>query len=199
MYLKKGDRLRPRCLSLFSRHIEIGYFDKWDWLRLRCLSHLSSSTSTHIQPWSPARPQRRFKPKLLRSLDLPIRVAKRGPPFNTRSKCRQLSFRLYAVDDSSPMYRPGNRPIGQQPLWAATFGRIQARPFLILTSLYEVRPQGIAFDVTQHSQIMFVILNRERLKPPLPDMSASLVMSMIPPHMSGQQPLHPATQITISS
>ena len=41
---------------------------------------------------------------------------------------------------------------------------------------------------------MFIALNREALKAPLPDMSAAAIMLVITTHMARQQPLHELTQ-----
>ena len=44
---------------------------------------------------------------------------------------------------------------------------------------------------------MLVLLNRESLKSPLPHMTATSIMPMIPPHMGRQKPLHPSPQTPI--
>ena len=49
-------------------------------------------------------------------------------------------------------------------------------------------------NVTQHHQQVFIALNRETLKPPLPDVSAGSIMFVITAHVTRQQPLHELTQ-----
>ena len=51
---------------------------------------------------------------------------------------------------------------------------------------------------TQDGQVMLIILNGKGLKSSLPYVTTPLVVQMIPTHVSGHQPLHPPTQITIS-
>jgi hypothetical protein len=44
---------------------------------------------------------------------------------------------------------------------------------------------------------MVVLLNRESLKTPLPNMTAGFVVLMIAMHMRRQEPLHPLPEITV--
>ena len=76
--------------------------------------------------------------------------------------------------------------------------RVEAGPAPFLGSLYEMGAQGVAFEVPQHHTEMIVLLNREGLESTLPDMSAGVVMLLIPANMSRQQPVNPPAQVPIA-
>ena len=44
---------------------------------------------------------------------------------------------------------------------------------------------------------MFVGFNRKGFEPALPDVTAAVVVTMVSPHVRGQEPLHPTTEIAI--
>ena len=58
-------------------------------------------------------------------------------------------------------------------------------------------PRRIPFNVAEHRDQIFVILNRERLEPPLPDVPRGPVMAMVSVRVSCEQPLHPSSQVAI--
>lgn len=61
----------------------------------------------------------------------------------------------------------------------------------------QFRPEGISLNVTQHGQVMLVLLDGEGLEAALPDMAAAAVMPVVAAHMGGQEPLHPAAEIAV--
>ena len=64
-------------------------------------------------------------------------------------------------------------------------------------TLHQARTQGVSLDVSQDHQQVPVLLNREGLEPSLPDMPRGVVVTLVPANVSGQQPVHPGSQVAI--
>lgn len=74
-----------------------------------------------------------------------------------------------------------------------------ARPLPILRMSYQFRTQRVPLYVAHRRQQVHVLLNWKRLEPALPHVAAgpSATLSMIPPDMRRQQPLHVSTEVVI--
>jgi hypothetical protein len=59
----------------------------------------------------------------------------------------------------------------------------------------EAGAERIPFDVSEDRQQVFVLFDRKCLEASLPDMSAGIVVAMIPSHVRRHQPLHPTAQV----
>jgi hypothetical protein len=57
--------------------------------------------------------------------------------------------------------------------------------------------QWVTLDVAQDCEQMVVFLDGKSLESALPNVSAGFEVLMVPPHMGGLQPLHPAAKIAI--
>jgi hypothetical protein len=57
---------------------------------------------------------------------------------------------------------------------------------------------SVAFDIAHHREQVPIVLDGKSLESPLTQMAAGTVMTMIPPHVRGEQPLHPAPQVAIA-
>jgi hypothetical protein len=71
-------------------------------------------------------------------------------------------------------------------------------PGPLFSSLHDVRPDRIAFHISQNRQQVLVLLDGKSLESSLPHMSAALIVTVVAPHMRRQQPLHPTTQIAVA-
>ena len=97
-----------------------------------------------------------------------------------------------------PAARAGHRPIGQQ-LRPPAAAPSQARPGPGFGLRHEAGPQRIALHIAQHGEQVLVLIDRKRLKTPLPHVAAAVVVPMVAADMGGEQPLHPAAQVAVAA
>ena len=79
----------------------------------------------------------------------------------------------------------------------AEANRRRTRPRPVLGAFHQPGTQRIAFDVTQHGQEVVVLLDGEGAKASLVDMAAAVVVLMVAADMSGEQPHHVVTQVSV--
>ncbi len=74
---------------------------------------------------------------------------------------------------------------------------METRPPPLFGSLHQSCTQGVALNVPQHHAEMVVLLDREGFESTLPDVSAGMVMFLVPANMSRQQPVNPSAQVPV--
>jgi len=146
-----------------------------------------------------ARAQARFQAQPNRRPCRPALAAERRPAQHAAPQRSQLLRRLRAVHVSRPALRPMHRSLAQPRRPLRTHPRRQARPAPILRRTHQTGPQGIPLHIAQNREQVLVLLDGERLEPPLPDVTAGAMMKMITPYVGGHQPLHPAGKIAIAA
>lgn len=71
---------------------------------------------------------------------------------------------------------------------------VETRPTPVRCVLDDLRADGIEQDIAENGEQVMVLLNRETLEAPLPDMAMTAVVPMIAPDMTGHPPLHEGTE-----
>ena len=73
-------------------------------------------------------------------------------------------------------------------------GMLQTRPRPLGRRLHELRPNGVAQDITQHGEQVGILLNGKTFEAALPDMAMTPVMPMIATHMARHPLVHEQTE-----
>jgi len=115
---------------------------------------------------------------------------------NTGSQRGEFRFSLRLVYQAKPVGRYRDRPLGDDA-FRVRQALSQTGPMPVFRTADELRAKRISLDIAEYGQIMFVLLDRKGLEPPLPDMAAAAVMTVITTHMGRQQPLHPTAEIAV--
>ena len=113
------------------------------------------------------------------------------------TQCCEFRLRFGAVDEPCPLRMLREWAFAQQTVGATASVWQQTGPLPVLAALHHVGSKRIAFNVPQNSEVVIIRLHGKRLKPPLPDVTATVIMAVITAHVSCHQPLHPSTQVTV--
>ena len=142
----------------------------------------------------------------------PVVLAQRRPTVHAPTHRRQLRFGQRLVHEFQPVRRPARRRDPQRTLRRRPGPPPQRRPPPVLRTTHQPGTQRVPLHVSQqkpqrvrplqHARGLPAHrrpppLHRERLEPPLPDVPAAAVATMIPPNVRGHQPLHPRRQVPV--
>ncbi len=82
--------------------------------------------------------------------------------------------------------------------WVARESAGQARPFPVFAASDEFGAEGDPLDVAEDRREVVIVLDREGLEPPLPDVAAGLVMPMVSLRVRRERPAHPPPEVAVS-
>jgi hypothetical protein len=83
---------------------------------------------------------------------------------------------LWLIHDFNPVGRYGKRPGAEQRAAHLVHSAPETSPAPILRPFYQIRTQGVPFNVSHHRLEMFVAFHRKRLQADLAQMSVPHLM-----------------------
>ena len=111
--------------------------------------------------------------------------AERAASIHRTPQRRQLRIRLRCVDKFHPAGQPPDRPGGQKRLLlhAALRPSMEASPWPVFRTPDKIGSQRVPLHVPADRQEMLVVLDGERLEPPLIDVAAARAVTMRVPSL----------------
>lgn len=139
----------------------------------------------------------RFQAKLVGGLEHPGFGTEGAPATDRQANRLDLGLGHRAVHKPGPIATTEERVLRHDRCLTGQSGP-QARPGPVLGPGNQRRAEGVALDVARDGHEMFVVLDRERLEPALPDVSAMGIMPEIAPNVRRHQPLHPPREVAVA-
>ncbi len=152
-----------------------------------------------IFPWSSTGLKGGFEPQAGGDAPRPFLRAKGSTAVDALAHPGQRSRIVVAVDRRNPAARTIHRTLDQERRTNLRPPGRQARPPPILRAAYEFRATRVPLDIRKHRQQVLVLLNREDLEAPLPDMARRPSTTKVPANVRGHHPLHPTTKTAVRS